>query len=37
LTSWVPFVENMYGLSQGGCWIKTSESDFRRFDMEVCT
>ena len=27
LTSWVPFVENMYGLSQGGCWIKTSESD----------
>ena len=27
LTSWIPFVENMYGLSQGGYWIKTSKSD----------
>ena len=27
LISWVPFVKGMYGLSQGGCWIKTSESN----------
>ena len=32
LVSWVPFVKNMYGLSEAACWIKLSENSACDYD-----
>ena len=32
LVTWVPFVKNMYGLSEAACWIKVSENSTCDYD-----
>ena len=37
LVTWVPFVKNMYGLSEVMCWIKLSENSICDYDYNGLT